>query len=384
MSIEHPWFTRRFSREDYATVAVLRRGVAGYRTPHFEPVLLYPGGTIWEPEQVQTFGNSGVHKGVKFTSLKFRTARWEFLERVYAQAVAETQRRFPELFAVRWIPCLPNWRELLLPDCHANAADFLEEQIRVIASRGDVRVETGVQLRTRPPHTEYSETEEARTNIQVVVDAERLSKAFTQSVLEQGWAGADIEVPTGRACFGASEIAELLVRPTRFQLELLNHWEATPPATSLDKQMIEAAGDLNAAEVERLLDAGASMNALDDQDETALTAACRSFRNQAPARQQLVQRLIDRGGDVNLFGYDGSDPLISATLSAEPMLVETLLRADADPNHNPWPEDDLDLISAALEYASTDAFLERCTPSGDACAAIERLLEDAGAVIRRP
>jgi hypothetical protein len=48
------------------------------------------------------------------------------------------------------------------------------------------------------------------------------------------------------------------------------------------------------------------------------------------------------------------------------------------------PEEDLDLISAALDFASTDAFLERGTPSGDACAAMERLLEDAGAVIRRP
>lgn len=82
---------------------------------------------------------------------------------------------------------------------------------------------------------------------------------------------------------------------------------------------------------------GANINALDDADETALTAATTTYRVHNSMREQAVRRLINLGADVNLFGYDGVDALIGATLSAEPALVEMLLSAGADPNHNPYP-----------------------------------------------
>jgi hypothetical protein len=132
-------------------------------------------------------------------------------------------------------------------------------------------------------------------------------------------------------------VEEFLYRPTSFHLELLNHWEATPPATELERRMINAASDLRIDEVERMLPAGANINALDDTDETALTAATSTYRLHNPERQRVMRRLIELGVDVNLFGYDGQDPLLSATFSADPALVELLLDAGADPKHSPYP-----------------------------------------------
>src|SRR5205085_12052473 len=121
MSIEHPWFSKRFDETDYAIVGLLRQGFRlgdSYRVRHFEPVLLHPRGTYWETEQNSRCGCSGTHNGVEFSIVQFKTARWAFLERVYAEALSAAEQRYPDLYNIRWVSCLPNWRELVLPDCY--------------------------------------------------------------------------------------------------------------------------------------------------------------------------------------------------------------------------------------------------------------------------
>ena len=96
-----------------------------------------------------------------------------------------------------------------------------------------------------------------------------------------------------------------------------------------------------------------------------------------------MSALLEAGASINLTFYEESDALINATLNAEPKTVRFLLDRGADPNFNPWPEENPDDISQALDYASTDAWLERGTPNGDAWAEIEEMLKNAGAVLRK-
>src|SRR5206468_2717732 len=108
-------------KTDFTTVAVLRRGFPYgeiYQTRHFAPVLLHPGGTVWDTQQTYGIGCSGSHNGIPFATIEFKTARWVFLERVYAAALVAAETHYPDLYRVRWEPCLPNWRELVLPDHH--------------------------------------------------------------------------------------------------------------------------------------------------------------------------------------------------------------------------------------------------------------------------
>jgi hypothetical protein len=154
--------------------------------------------------------------------------------------------------------------------------------------------------------------------------------------------------------------------------------------------MIAAAGELDIDEVERHVDAGANINALGEFDDTALTTVIQAMGREAGEEgavnggEDVVSRFLGLGADVNLFGYDGVDPLISATLSAAPAIVETLLSAGADPNHNAWPDDEPDLISSALSYASCDGFLHKGIARVMPATSSSACWRTAGAVVRRP
>ncbi|HYP12679.1 MAG TPA: M56 family metallopeptidase [Bryobacteraceae bacterium] len=110
--------------------------------------------------------------------------------------------------------------------------------------------------------------------------------------------------------------------------------------TPLDGALLRAAEEGNVQEVERLLAAGANVNAKIEGDGSPLIAAARS------SHEQIVKLLLDRGADVNLaVGGDGS-PLIVAAQNGQLSTVRLLLERGAD-IHMPVPGDGNPLIMAA-------------------------------------
>jgi ankyrin repeat protein len=98
----------------------------------------------------------------------------------------------------------------------------------------------------------------------------------------------------------------------------------------LDEALVKAADSGNTALVERLLAAGADVNAKDNYGDTALIAAADD------GHTDIVERLLAAGADVNAQNNDGRTPLIAAAKGG---------------NINPW--DDEDYIRVARER-STD------------------------------
>ena len=88
-----------------------------------------------------------------------------------------------------------------------------------------------------------------------------------------------------------------------------------------------AASQGNLAEVERLLKAGADLNAKDKSGTTPLHLA--AAKNSTPA---VLEVLLKAGADVNAKGKDGETPLHSAAgFNPTPAVLEVLLKAGADP-----------------------------------------------------
>ena len=378
MSIEQPFFCDRFTIDDYKIVPRLRRAFHhnyGVRPPHFEPVLLDPGGTFWTPEQRSGIGSSGTYQDRAFSSFDFRTARWKFAEEIYRRALESTRARFPRLAEITWSDLLPNWRELHLQDCFADAGDFLTTEIERLTRGGGITIETGCSLR-----------EENGTTLHMILDEEKLTKEITKSITWRPTYGYDFYAPRKSVAFDWEEIAGFLYRPTPRQIELINNEEARPPLRPIDVEMIDRVSHLDIDGALKLVDKGANINGADSLGETALTtlaetsstdcipfgdnheARCAAVPELKPCdRIAMMRRLIEAGADVNLFYYDRVDVLVRSTLHAEPETVQFLLKeAGADPNHNTYPEDDPEGISQALDYASSDSQIYEGTPDGDA------------------
>lgn len=361
-----------------------------------------PGGTFWNAEQRDGIGSSGTYQDRAFSSFDFRTARWKFVEEIYRRALESTRARFPRLAEIYWSDLLPNWRELHLPDCFADAGDFLTKEMERLTRGGGITIETGCSLAISPPDR-WNSSEEKRTTLHMILDEEKLTDEITKAIWGNPAHGYDFYAPRKSIAFDWEEIAGFLYRPTPRQIELINNEEARPPLSPLDVEMIDRVSHLDIDGALKLVDQGANINGADSGGETALTtlaetsstdwipfgedyeARCAAVPELKPCdRIAMMRRLIEAGADVNLFYYDEVDVLVQSTLHAEPETVQFLLEeAGADPNHNTHPEDDPYTISTALDYAASDCHCHAGDEYGEAAEKIYEMLVKHGAVFRR-
>jgi hypothetical protein len=341
MSRRQPFFCDRFSREEYVVVSQLRRGFRRgehHRFPHYEPVLLNPaavsGGNTDLNRPHDTSGEDHGHPAMNESQ-----ALWAFAKHIYARSLTDTLKRFSRLACFSWQDGYPNFRFL------SPAPDF--------AAAGEFLIERAAKL-------------------------------------------CDTVFQTKPGPFDWSALADLFHRPTPHQLELLNYWDALPPATPRDLEMIRRVSHLDLDGALALVASGANINAFDRCGKTALTTLTRATRwDHIPMdkdydrkvkalpplaqdeRIRMISRLLDAGGRINLVFYEQCDALTEAVLAGEPETVRFLLSEGADPHYNPWPEDAPEVLSQALRYAESDWARDR---GGDRAEEIRRALKDAGAV----
>ena len=405
MSIDQPFFCDRFTIEDYKTVARLRRGFDDRRagpTSNHEPIILDAGGTPWRSEQLSRFYSSGTYQGRNFCNFDFRTARWKFAEEIYRRALESTRARFPGLSAIHWSNLLPNWRQLTLPDCFAEAGDFLTTEMERLTRSGGTTIETGCSFLVSPPDR-WKSNEEKRTTLLMILDVEQITEEITKPISWRPTHGYDFHAPRKEVACAWEEIVGFLYRPTPLQIELINNEEARPPVQPLDLEMIDRVSHLDIDGALRLVDQGANINGANEFGETALAelaqtwatdhvpfgndyeARCTAIPEIKPLeRIAMMRRLINAGADVNLFYFNESDALVNSTLHAEPETVAFLLEeAGADPNHNSYPLDDPDKISTALDYAASDSHCYAGSDKGEAAEKIYQMLVKHGAVYSR-
>ena len=107
-------------------------------------------------------------------------------------------------------------------------------------------------------------------------------------------------------------------------------WAAALPAGQADvlgrSALWRAAADGDAAEVERLMDRGAVLDAPDRDGETALHTAARQ------GHTATLQLLLSRGADANRAAIHGVAPLQLAVAGGHLQASQALLQSGADPN----------------------------------------------------
>ncbi|MEO0347892.1 MAG: ankyrin repeat domain-containing protein [Pseudomonadota bacterium] len=94
----------------------------------------------------------------------------------------------------------------------------------------------------------------------------------------------------------------------------------------LNQYLIAAVKENDVERAKKLLEAGADVNAVDKEGDTALNWAAYK------GNDDLVQILIDASADLNLPGYQNKTPLINAASKGYTQNAQILIAADADVN----------------------------------------------------
>ena len=97
-------------------------------------------------------------------------------------------------------------------------------------------------------------------------------------------------------------------------------------ATTGEPPLLQAAYHDDLATVERLIAAGADVNAANDLGATPLWAACQN------GNAAMVARLLEAGANPNLALLKGETPLMIAARTGNPTIAEALLVRGAEPN----------------------------------------------------
>jgi hypothetical protein len=376
---------------------------------HYESIQLCSGG--WgqcrRPQGVyRIYFGSEDHHAQRSYHATFLSARLVYANEVLKLAHQRTAERFPDWLVHHWVAVEPGWRmvEFTSP-ARREAEDSCERLVRQITDSGEVSVseQFTVDFCDDVGNPVSSEGDSRTANgdyrsVWLVADVREMNETTETGFRKMIAQGRTFEPSSAILRFGYEEIAPFLAFLDPRLLSLMNAEDGRPPRTELDNELFDAIGHLDIERACRLIDQGANVNALDDEGETPLTKLASASRfdylpwkeadearkTQPDVSQQerieMMRRLLQRGADINLFGYEGVNSLTEAVLACEDEVVEFLLSEGADPNHSHFHDEDPEELSSALSYAATDLDLaERGSAEESKLERIYEALKKAGA-----
>jgi len=343
-------------------------------------------------------------------SADFLSARFLYARQVLTLAHQRTLERFPDWLDHEWVPFEPGWRKVdFTSPQRREAENHCEQLVRDIADSGEVAVSEQFKLEFRDymgnPVATAEESRNCNTEYRrlwLVANVPEMDEPTEKSFRERIARGESFVPSSAQLRFGYEDVVPFFAFLDPSLLSLVNAEDGRPQATELDMELFKAVGHLDIELALRLIDQGANVNALDKYGGTPFTDLATASRfdhlswDQADEARKtqpdisqgeriaMMRQLLDRGADINLFGFGGVNALTEAVLHGEDEVVCFLLSAGADPNHNQYPDDDPDDVSTPFYYAAGDFDLvERGSPEEARLARIYEALKKAGATHRR-
>jgi ankyrin repeat protein len=125
--------------------------------------------------------------------------------------------------------------------------------------------------------------------------------------------------------FGKSSMADCKSGLMALLMAIVSLW-ATLAIAGVNEDLFAAAMSGDLPKVERLIAAGANVNAKDNNSGTALIWAS------ARGHEGVVQALLDKGAEVNAKDNNGRTALMFASLNGSKVAVQALLSKGAEAN----------------------------------------------------
>lgn len=359
---KHPNFQDLYSIED------ISKAMACSKQTGYYPISLMPG------DQEYVIGNTcslGTYE-LYNTSQRTYTLKYWYAIQVWNTAIAIVSNH---IVGNDLLHILPHWEdrddsfrklvddEKFTPDLVTKLWRLLED----VANSGNIKVHEGFFIDNVTKgywgNFSYSHIEmECKFNINIILDTPSArTKTFP---IENIW---EYEFCKEEKDYGWDEIKHLFCEVSLAVREIMNHRWMNKKG-DLDKELFKACRNLDLAGVKNAIEKGANVNAIDDCGETALNDAvdlysCVGMLNDVNYTEDeekeieennyckliaIIDFLIEHGADINLFGYEGNSPIVSAYHTHSPRLVEYLLKKGANPNVNCYLTDKMEEI-----YCST-------------------------------
>lgn len=292
-----------------------------------------------------------------------RTTRYAYALKVIEAAHEITLAKYPDWLEHEWVISEPGWRKLVFKsEQRFEAEEYCESQIRAIADSGKIVVSELLKI----------EPGGASQKLLLIRNISEIDKAEVDTIISGMGKGINPLISIAEFTFGFEEITCHIVRLDDRLLSLLNASDGRSPLSEADEALFEAASRLDRLGMEDAFSHGACLSALKD-GESVLTEAIQAspwehwvdnndhkIIEQDPPdysteeRRAVVEWLIVRGVDCNLFGFEGLSPLSAAVLRHEPELVRYLLSQGANPESDQFPDEHYKPEPTAQYYASGD------------------------------
>lgn len=244
-----------------------------------------------------------------------------------------------------------------------------------IANSGKISVREGMHTYCAQNSLDWIAIPEVHCNI--VVDAESGGKVY--DMVAGKWPNskeiADYEFDYTPRTYRWEDIKYMFIELTLDQLRLVQR-NKMHKCGSIDKILFDACSRLDIEGVKHAIELGANVNTLDKDGDSPITRTIefaiynyldidkrysveeyKEIKDKTLSKViPILQLLIDRGADVDLFGFEGKQPLLAAYYEGSPEITEFLLKMGSNPNYNSY----LDDITSDEEKASISSTVLAC------------------------
>lgn len=311
------------------------------------------------PNQVYRIGNHSVRINEKEGACSYKavTLKLEYAIQVW-NAVAIISTRNPKILPYYWSL---NWEENGTPFRELRYSTYFQEVItpeelanmfwhllQEVADSGIIKV-----------HERFSHTKKSSENPFYSIEYKIvLDDTNARNILDRVTNVYEYDFDTTPRSYSWNEIKDMFVELTLDQLRLTMP-EKMHNFKKEDELLFYACDNLDYKLAKYAIEQGANVNALDKSGESALQKALSYFpdhgmkysenyteEKKAAIKKEnyvkclaVVDLLLDNGAYIDLFGYDGMQPLLTAYYANSIDMMKHLLQRGANPNFNSFLTD---------------------------------------------
>ena len=277
--------------------------------------------------------NAHINAPVECISLKFFYAIMVFHRAVQ---MSYSKKQFVPYWNLKWGGSKPFYQLVQYGSTRRNTieksiAAFWNLLKNVTYSR---EIKVYEHFRVNPMPTKYSEFFFDPQNSKYLLVLKDIDLAFQEDIVTDLFT---YPYDTTPVTFTWEEIKDYFVELTLDQLTLtmphLVHRHAC-----IDDLLFEACCDSNPEAIRAAISLGADVNALTEQGESALQLLIQTYEDEDDVIK-LIDVLLDAGADIDLFGFDGVQPITSAFFRGAVKIVRHLLERGSNPNYNSYLTD---------------------------------------------